>query len=78
MRGVTLANLRIPGPGLELWAGCADFGDVTWLVALWIALIALWGVSTPRRVTGPLHRLAHGLATRWHAGLQHPFDWAKD
>jgi hypothetical protein len=45
---------------------------------MWLALVALWGRIEPGTSANAVHRLARGLRSRWRAGLEHPFDWAKE
>jgi hypothetical protein len=51
---------------------------VIWLVAIWAALLALWGRSKPRYPAETMKRLARVLRAPWLADAGHPFDWAKD
>jgi hypothetical protein len=63
---------------VALWPRCAELGRVIWLVAIWVAVVALWGVSEPGMSAAAMNRLARDLRARWRAGVAHPFDWAKD
>ncbi len=48
------------------------------MVAIWVAIVALWGVIEPGMPADTMTRVARWLRARWHDSVEHPFDWAKD
>ena len=57
---------------------CGELDLVIWLVAMWVVVVALWGVIEPGVSGETIGRLARWLRVPWHAGAEHPFDWAED
>jgi hypothetical protein len=51
---------------------------VIWLVAMWIAVIALWGMIEPGMSADTMTRLVCWLRARRRTNVEHPFDWAKE
>jgi hypothetical protein len=45
---------------------------------MWVAVVVLWGVIEPGVSGDVMGRFARWLRARWHANVEHPFDWAKD
>jgi hypothetical protein len=53
-----------------------DLIHMIWLALMWLALIALWGVSEAWDVAALRHQAARVLAHLHHRHRGEPFDWA--